>query len=120
MWRRSTLISRQHKYFTASVARQSHPNRVEDNTAEKGNRCLMNQPNEQRPPRERRRWELLIVPLAALILLALSGRSNTGPPAWSCVLDALHVHDRLRYTELAIFALCLIAVIAIARAGRNR
>lgn len=76
-------------------------------------------PNDQRPPRRRPRWELLLVPLAALALLTLSIRPAGEPPAWSSILDALRVHDRVRYTELAIFALCLIAVVAIARAGRR-
>jgi len=77
------------------------------------------QPNEQPPPRERRRWELLLVPLALLVLLALWGRSAAEPPAWSWLLDEWHIRDRLKFTELAIFALCLIAVIAIARTSRN-
>jgi hypothetical protein len=78
------------------------------------------QPNEQRPPRERPRWELLLVPLALLVLLALWTRPVSAPPGWSLFLDRWQIRDRLRFTELAIFALGLIAVVAIARASRNR
>jgi hypothetical protein len=77
------------------------------------------QPNEQRPPQERRRWELLLIPLAALVLLALWTRPVSAPPGWSLLLDEWPIRDRLRFTDLAMFAMCLIAIIAIARARRS-
>ncbi|HNQ22528.1 MAG TPA: hypothetical protein PKK06_05480 [Phycisphaerae bacterium] len=77
------------------------------------------QPTQQQPRPVRPRWELLFLPLAALVLLVLWTRSVAVQPAWSALLDRWQIHDRLRFTELAMFALCLIAVVAIARASRS-
>lgn len=80
----------------------------------------MNQQPNQRRPTERYRWELLLIPAVALILLALWRWPATGQPGWSELLDRWQIHDRLRFTDLAMLALCLIAVVAIARASRGR
>ena len=82
---------------------------------------MKQQQPQHRPPLAPKRfaWKRLLPPLAALVLLLLWSRRVTTAPGWSSLLDRLRVHDRLRFTELAVFALCLIAIVAIARTTRS-
>ena len=73
-------------------------------------------------PRGRRkrrfRWWLVLVP-AFLLLAMWVAQGITIGFSWADVQDALHVHNRARYSRLALLGLVAVAVVAIARLLRK-
>lgn len=64
-------------------------------------------------PRMRFRWELLVVPLLLLLGLVLYEHVVDVVPQWTDVLETLRVRHRERYTNLAVLATGLVALLAI-------
>ena len=76
------------------------------------------QQQEPQPPQERDRYVFriswLLVPLCVLGMLYLL--SHAQPVLeWKTVMDFLHVHNRERYTRLAVLCLTLIFIVAAVR-----
>ena len=80
-------------------------------------------PNSNRPiivrPRRpklkwRFRWAWVWVPAAALLTLwVIHGIEPAG--SWDDLMDFMNVHQRNRYTQLAVLGLVTVAIVAIAR-----
>lgn len=68
--------------------------------------------------RKRFRWSLIAVPAAIVMCLWLASGINVGF-AWVDVENALHVHNRTRYTQLACLGLVAVAIVAVARILRK-
>ena len=76
--------------------------------------------NEPPPPADQYRLRpgCLLVPLT-LIVLYVFLRSIAPVLSWNRVMDVLNVHDRQRYTMLALLCLSLILIAAIWRILRR-
>ncbi len=80
-------------------------------------------PNERDPgrrgqtegPHLRFRWELVIVPIVALLLIAAFEFLAQSGPRWDDVLGVLGVQNRQRYTALAALGIVLIAALLIVK-----
>jgi hypothetical protein len=76
----------------------------------------------RRTPRWQFRWWLLLVPLGVFLVFwlprQLHGTSLSAP--WEQVMDLLQIHDRDRFTELALLGLLAVAFVAIVRTLRGR
>ena len=77
-------------------------------------RIVYVQPRQPKPKRHFR-WWLLLVPLIALLLWILTSKLRTISISWNSVMDFLGVHDRARYTSLAILGCVIVAIVAAIR-----
>jgi len=64
------------------------------------------------------RWVFVLVPGTILLAMWFASGITVGF-SWPSVMDALKVHNRERYTNLACLGLACVAVVAIARILRK-
>ena len=77
-------------------------------------RIVYVQPRQPKQKWHFRWWPWLIL-LIALLLWKLIPMLGTVRFSWSSVMDLLNIHDRGRYTSLAILGCVIVAMVAVVR-----
>ena len=78
-------------------------------------------PEPQSGVRRRRfRWERWSIPLAILLGLLLVEHVSDLVFTWDDVMDTLGVHDRERYTHVAVLGVVLVTGLLVLRSLQNR